>query len=594
MSDDSYVAVFQGAFDLIAESVAENSGFQIATINIVREDDDHFEIVALAGHDAARAALLGRREPIAHLEQLLAGSEPRGLFRFAPAGSHALGIIDDVYTDWMTEEESRKPTTPGAWDPDDLIVAPFYDDEGELRGFLNIDMPRDGRRPTDETWKGLQQYAEAAGNAIMMAHARARATEGFELASAAREVVRRIGPSDSGDGLTQDVLPGIAKMLGARGITMHTLDSTELLTAGDQPMGGARSPLIETGMATACRLWDLDRTLTIGAGMSEQTAEQLKSIPGADALLNDTATGRLLVAPIGFGSECLGCLVLTRRTADPPWNRMEKHEVLALGKDLGRAIFSQRLMRRQSEHLEQLRELDRYKTRMMSTVAHELRTPLTALVGNAEMLGDLLADEVSDPAVQRRLAAVFSAARRMQRMIDDLLTLSRVSRPTQVVRQAPIDVGDALRRTHDLLRSHAEQRNVALELRLPDEPAVILGDADMLEKAATNVAGNALKYTPAGGSVVIEVAGDDDSVSIAVRDTGIGIAPQDVEAVFEEFNRGTNPLALERPGTGLGLAIVKRVVDQHNGHITVESAVGEGTTFTVTIPRAQQCEPSAD
>jgi signal transduction histidine kinase len=136
----------------------------------------------------------------------------------------------------------------------------------------------------------------------------------------------------------------------------------------------------------------------------------------------------------------------------------------------------------------------------------------------------------------------------------------------------------------EMISFQADTAGVDLELRVPDARVEVTGDPEELGRVIDNLVGNAVKYTPAGGTVVVEVARFNGVAEVRVVDTGIGISPQDQAHLFSAFHRSSNPDAQSIPGTGLGLAISRRIIEMHAGDIVVESELGEGSTFTVRLP----------
>ena len=216
--------------------------------------------------------------------------------------------------------------------------------------------------------------------------------------------------------------------------------------------------------------------------------------------------------------------------------------------------------------------------RFVSDASHELRTPLTTIRGNLGLL------QREPPITEADRVAVIddlvSESERLSRLIADLLTLAR-SDTGRPLRQQPVPlsplIGDLVRRL-DVL--HPER---ILQQSAPD--VIALGDSDALTQVLLILLDNALKFTPPEGTITISTAAHGDQVVLQVRDTGAGIAPDDLPHIFERFYQGDT--ARTGTGTGLGLAIARAMVEGQHGSIGVESQVGQGTTFTVTLPRAR-------
>jgi signal transduction histidine kinase/ligand-binding sensor domain-containing protein len=234
----------------------------------------------------------------------------------------------------------------------------------------------------------------------------------------------------------------------------------------------------------------------------------------------------------------------------------------------------------------QLEDLDRLKTDFFSMVSHDLRTPMTAVKGYIDNMLDGVVGELNNRQT-RYLERMRVSTDRLTRMISDLLDLSRLERgavESLDLRPARIDVLDTVREAVDGLRPIAESNR--LSLRLEGVSVDVFADRDRVQQVATNLVGNAMKFTEAGGEIHLSVAsGPNGFALITVRDTGIGIMPNDLEKIFDLFFRVQGQVTQE-PGSGLGLAISRRLVELMGGEITAQSEVGVGSTFTFTLPEA--------
>ena len=223
---------------------------------------------------------------------------------------------------------------------------------------------------------------------------------------------------------------------------------------------------------------------------------------------------------------------------------------------------------------------------LVANVSHDLKTPLTAISGWSQALLDGTADT---PAERRRAAeTIFDEAGRMSRLVNDLLDLARLESGQFQLTQRFLDLGQVMADVERGLLPRARDKEIELSLDLSPTPPV-LGDRDRLVQVFTNLADNALTYTPAGGRVGLAVRAVNGSVEGIVSDTGPGIPEQELPRVFERFYRLEKSRTRgddNRRGSGLGLAIVNELVAAHGGQITVSSRVGQGTTFVVSLPTA--------
>jgi len=250
-----------------------------------------------------------------------------------------------------------------------------------------------------------------------------------------------------------------------------------------------------------------------------------------------------------------------------------------------RQVELRRLLVAQRAVVAQLEELDRAKSEMMATLNHEIRTPLTSIRGYLELViqgeGGTIPLEAGD-----LLRVAEHNADRLAALVDNMLTMSRLDAGATTPERQQVDLGALLYRVVASLQPFATSRRVALDV---DELGIsprVLGDETQLERAFTNVTQNALKFTPAGGSVGIEVAREVDTIVVRVIDTGMGIPEKEMSMLFGRFYRASNAQRGAIPGSGLGLAIVRSLVRAHNGDVSISSAVDVGTTVRVELPAA--------
>lgn len=248
----------------------------------------------------------------------------------------------------------------------------------------------------------------------------------------------------------------------------------------------------------------------------------------------------------------------------------------------------------------QRRELkfEREKLRVLRTVlenaTHDLKVPLSSI--NLKMHG---LSRLQEPARQREaLAELESIIANMSSLIDDVLMLARLEN-TREMELHPCDLREIVRRVETMICPLAARRSLDLSVRVPDTPAFARIDRDDMTRALSNLVDNAVRYTPPGGTVTLALepspsvpSGDPASWHLIVRDTGIGIPPDQIGQVFDRFYRADNGRAFTPGGTGLGLAIVQQVAHQHGGKVSVESTPGQGSVFTLVLPQSTPSEAS--
>ena len=332
------------------------------------------------------------------------------------------------------------------------------------------------------------------------------------------------------------------------------------------------------------------RLLTIPvvrAGHVVEIVQVGMSLEAAERTLSRYVTILLVLMPLATALAAGGGILLARRALRPV-DTMSLTARRITAEDLSRRIPGagtgdelDRLAETLNAMLDRLEDAFGEVRRFAADAAHELRTPLTALRGGIEVA---LRGERSPEEYRRVLRSSLEEVERLTHLAEDLLLLSRfsvtVSAPRQRVELEPL-VMEAL----DVGTQLAHGRGVAI-VATTLSPAAVVGDASALRRALVNLLDNAVKYTPAGGKVEVSLFREADRVVIAVRDTGPGIAPDEVERIFQPFVR-LDPARAEVPdGAGLGLSIARSIVAAHGGELTVESTPGAGSVFTVRLPLA--------
>jgi signal transduction histidine kinase len=247
------------------------------------------------------------------------------------------------------------------------------------------------------------------------------------------------------------------------------------------------------------------------------------------------------------------------------------------------AIQNARLFREIEDKSRQLEVANKHKSEFLANMSHELRTPLNAIIGFSEVLQEKLFGDVNDKQ-EDYLNDIHSSGKHLLGLINDILDLSKVEAGRMELDLATFDVASALSNAMTLVRERAQRHNVALRMDVGQGLGEVTADERKLKQILVNLLTNAVKFTPDGGSIDVTARRDTGGLVIAVRDTGIGIAPEDHEAVFEEFRQVGRDYTKKQEGTGLGLTLTKKFVELHGGRIWVESEPGKGSTFTFTIP----------
>ena len=247
------------------------------------------------------------------------------------------------------------------------------------------------------------------------------------------------------------------------------------------------------------------------------------------------------------------------------------------------AIQNARLFREIEDKGRQLEAANRHKSEFLANVSHELRTPLNAIIGFSEVLGERMFGELNEKQAEYT-EDILSSGRHLLSLINDILDLSKIEAGRMELEVTTFDLPMAIENALLLIRERASRHGIKLARVIDDRLGDFTGDERKMKQILVNLLSNAVKFTPEGGQIKVEATLGDSVVIISVTDTGIGIAPEDHEAIFEEFRQvGTN-YAQKREGTGLGLSLTRKFVEMHGGKIWVESELGKGSMFIFTLP----------
>ena len=241
-----------------------------------------------------------------------------------------------------------------------------------------------------------------------------------------------------------------------------------------------------------------------------------------------------------------------------------------------------------------LKEADRRKDEFLAILAHELRNPLAALSASARLLGKQGQNReiaaMACGAVQRQVG-------HMARLLDDLLDVSRISHGRMRLQMERVDVGDIVRSAVDMVRPQMEAKQQTVEVEIADAPAPVKADTVRLTQVVANLLNNSAKYTQAGGRIEVRMRSDGTTISVAVRDNGMGISPSMLDQVFDMFSQAGRSSSEAQGGLGIGLTLVKGLMKLHNGHVrALSDGEGRGSEFVITLPRedvaeAQEVQP---
>ncbi|MBW4474116.1 MAG: response regulator [Stenomitos rutilans HA7619-LM2] len=285
----------------------------------------------------------------------------------------------------------------------------------------------------------------------------------------------------------------------------------------------------------------------------------------------------LLVVPLILDGQIIGSISLRQNRQPRRWQPSEIELAQAVAVQAAIAVHQSRLYQKTRQQAEQLLELDQQKTEFFQNISHEFRTPLTLMIGPLES-----AIAQQQGLSHEQSAVALRNSRRLLRLVNQLLDLQRLDAGRMQPSFRPCDLVDFVSQTVDSFRPYCEKKGIAVMTRLASCPQVYL-DLEKFDKVLYNLLSNAMKFTPEGGTITVTLQPAGDHCLLKVTDTGIGIRPDQIPHLFERFRQAEGSANRSYEGSGLGLALVKELVDLHGGQISVESAYGSGTTFTIWL-----------
>jgi signal transduction histidine kinase/CheY-like chemotaxis protein len=351
---------------------------------------------------------------------------------------------------------------------------------------------------------------------------------------------------------------------------------------------GMSAELIETIREAHIRLGET----VIGQAALKRAAVQTADIrtqsgSALAAPLEKAGFRALLAVPLLREEQVIGALVV-RRTAPGPFPRETVDLLETFATQSVLAMHNARLFQEIDRKSRQLEVASRHKSEFLANMSHELRTPLNAIIGFSEVLTERLFGELNAKQAEY-LEDILGSGRHLLSLINDILDLSKVEAGRMELELGVFSLAEALDNGLTMVRERASRHGVSLSLDVDAAIGMLEADERKVKQVIFNLLTNAVKFTPDRGRVDVVARRIYQRVQVSVRDTGVGIAPEDQARIFEEFQQASSGHASGREGTGLGLALARRFVELHGGRMWVESQVGMGSTFSFTLP----VQPSA-
>jgi signal transduction histidine kinase len=336
----------------------------------------------------------------------------------------------------------------------------------------------------------------------------------------------------------------------------------------------------------------LDRTSGTGRAILERSVKHYPDVENGADVPDTTRRGckvtgikSSIFAPMMWEAGGVGAIFVGRDEVGP-FSDKEISLLKTFADQAVIAIQNARLFREIQEKSAQLEVANKHKSDFLANMSHELRTPLNAIIGFSEVLMDKMFGELNAKQADY-MKDIHESGKHLLSLINDILDLSKIEAGRMDLEISTFDLPSALANAMTLVRERAQRHGIELSLKVDKRLGAFNADERKFKQIVLNLLSNAVKFTPDGGKVDVSANLDTQFVAIAVRDTGIGIAPEDQASVFEEFKQVGRDYTKKAEGTGLGLALTRRFVELHGGEVRLESAPGKGSTFTVLLPVRQ-------
>jgi signal transduction histidine kinase len=436
----------------------------------------------------------------------------------------------------------------------------------------------------------LQTFADQAVIAIentrLLGELRARTgelTRSVDELTALGEVSRALSSTLDLDRVLQTIVTRASQLAGANACSVFEYDEVSEVfhlratnNLDDEVVALARQTPTRRGEGVQGRLVVTRAPVQV----PDIAMEDAYHGPLRDILLR-TGTRAVLAVPMLREQQLIGGLTVNKKT--PGEFSPEVIELLTtFATQSALAIQNAGLFREIEQKSRELEAASRHKSEFLANMSHELRTPLNAIIGFSEVLSERMFGELNEKQ-DEYLKDIHASGQHLLSLINDILDLSKIEAGRMELELGDFDLPTAIDNALILVRERAARRNVALHTAVDERLGHVRGDERKIRQVLLNLLSNAIKFTPEGGRIAVDAKPANGCIEVSVTDTGVGIAPEDQEAVFEEFKQvGTAEKKVE--GTGLGLALSRKFIELHGGKIWVKSQVGQGSTFTFTVP----------
>jgi len=458
--------------------------------------------------------------------------------------------------------------------------------EGDTIGTISVTRREPGRF-TDQQIALLQTFADQAVIAIENVRLFTETKESLEQQTATADILKVISSSPT---QVQPVLDAIVRS-GAR--LFAPCSAAIVMREGDVLSLKAVAPDVSPAAIERVRSfypYRFDAKTCLSAqAIAEGRAFHVDDVHQPDVSEMTAKIGRaagfrsVVIVPLTREGEGIGVLTLTHPEAGYRLSDKQLALLRTFADQAVIAIENVRLFKEIQEKSAQLEVANQHKSEFLANMSHELRTPLNAIIGFSEVLIDKMFGEVNEKQADY-LKDIHESGRHLLSLINDILDLSKIEAGRMDLEVSAFHLPTAISNAMTLVRERAQRHGIQLGSEIDQRLGEFQADERKVKQILVNLLSNAVKFTPDGGRVEVSAKLDTTVVEIAVRDTGIGIAPEDQGLLFEEFKQVGRDSKRKAEGTGLGLALTKKFVELHGGAIRVESAPGKGSTFSFTLP----------
>ena len=391
------------------------------------------------------------------------------------------------------------------------------------------------------------------------------------------EISRELTSTVSLEPLLHQIVKVAAELSGSQAASILLLDARtgelRFRAADDDPAGQLRDIPVPVETSIAGAVLASGKPIVISDTHAEPRHYQ---VVGKRTGLE---TNSLLAVPLQIKNRCIGVLEAINKQEGGAFDQEDVEILTTLAAQAAVAIENAQLVGALRETYERLEELDQLKSNVIAIASHELRTPLGLILGYATLLQEQLGE-----AAKPQLDAVSRAALRLKYIIETMLNMRYLETGQMELSPTCFDLRTEIQEACSAYRTIAQANELTLETDLTDVETPILADREKMRIVLDNLISNAVKFTSSGGQVRVAMRRREDEVELTVTDTGIGIAPQELERIFDRFYQVEDHLTRRYGGTGLGLSTVKGLVELHGGRVWAESVLGRGSRFVVILP----------